>query len=95
MQYNMIRKDFIEIIEDVFNSDDHINNKLDIEEFKNIYFNKVIKRLKQPNGKYKFTREEYQTSIRLYLYYSDEKNIYNLLVLAMIEKRLFDERNDK
>ena len=95
MQYNMIRKDFIEIIEDVFNSDDHINKKLDIEEFKNIYFNKVIKRLKQPNGKYKFTREEYQTSIRLYLYYSDEKNIYNLLVLAMIEKRLFDERNDK
>ena len=95
MQYNMIRKDFIEIIENVFNSDDHINNKLDIEEFKNIYFNKVIKRLKQPNGKYKFTREEYQTSIRLYLYYSDEKNIYNLLVLAMIEKRLFDERNDK
>ena len=95
MQYNMIRKDFIEIIEDVFNSDDHINKKLDIEEFKNIYFNKVIKRLKQPNGKYRFTREEYQTSIRLYLYYSDEKNIYNLLVLAMIEKRLFDERNDK
>ena len=94
MQYTKLRKDFINVIQEVFDSDDHISSKLNIDEFTKIYLDKIVKRLKQPNGKYKFTREEYQTSVRLYFYYSQEKNIYNILALAMIESRLFDERHN-
>ena len=94
MQYTKIRKDFINVIQEVFDSDEHISSKLNIDEFTKTYLNKIVKRLKQPNGKYKFTREEYQTSVRLYFYYSQEKNIYNILALAMIESRLFNERHN-
>ena len=88
MQYT--KKYLNNIIQGVFDSDKKVNEKINIEEFKQLYFSKVIKRLKQPSGKYKFNRDEYQTSIRLYLYYNNETNIYNLLALAMIENKIFN-----
>ena len=91
---NYSKKDLINVIQGVFDKDTKIREKLDFDTFVNLYFDKIVKRLKQQNGKYKFNREEYQTSVRLYLYYSDEKNIYNLLALAMVESRLFDEKHN-
>ena len=76
MQYTKLRKDFINVIQEVFDSDEHISSKLNIDEFTKTYLDKIVKRLKQPNGKYKFTREEYQTSIRLYFLYFCCNNLY-------------------
>lgn len=94
MQYKLRRKDFINIIKEVFDGDDRLCEVLDIDEFIKTYMNHIVKRLKGPDSIYKFTREKYQTSVRLYFYYSQEKNIFNILALAMIEKRLFDERSN-
>ena len=93
MQYT--KKDLTKIIQGVFDSDKKIREMVEYDDFISLYFDHVIKRLKQPSGKYKFNREEYQTSIRLYLYYKNETNIFNLLALAMIESRLFDENTNK
>ena len=86
------KKDFLTIIDEVF-EDENLSKHLDKSEFKKTYFNHIVKRLKYDNL-YKFTRDKYQTSIRLYFYYSQEKNIYFILALALIEKRLFDERSN-
>lgn len=86
------KKDFINIIDKVF-EDESLSKHLDKEEFKTLYFKHIVKRLKD-DYMYKFTREQYQTSIRLYFYYSQEKNIYVILALALLEKRLFDEKCD-
>lgn len=85
------KKDFVNVIDKVFD-DENLSKHLDKREFTNTYFG-IIKRLKD-NGAYKFTREKYQTSIRLYFYYSQEKNIYVILALALIERVLFDETSD-
>ena len=65
MQYT--KKDLINLIQGVFDSDDKINKKVDYDDFIKTYFGKIIKRLKQSNSKYKFNRDEYQTAIKLYL----------------------------
>lgn len=83
------RKDFIDVIDNVFENESNLNNHLDKKEFIKTYFT-IIKRLKE-NSIYKFTREQYQTSIRLYFYYSQEKSIYFILALALIERGLFDD----
>ena len=94
MQIKLRKKDILKIIQEVFDSDEQIKKQVDFDAFTKLYFNQIIKRLKDVNGIYKFTREKYQTAIRVYFYYSQEKNIYNILLLAMIEKRLFDDRSD-
>lgn len=94
MQIKLRKKDILKIIQEVFDSDEQIKKHVDFDSFTKLYFNQIIKRLKDVNSIYKFTREKYQTAIRVYFYYSQEKNIYNILLLAMIEKRLFDERSD-
>lgn len=78
-----------EIIEEVINSDATLSSKVDIYSFKHTYFNKIIKRLKDGNN-YKLNRDKYQESVNIYFYYSQEKNIYNILALAMIERKLFE-----
>lgn len=85
------KKDFVNIIDKVF-EDDNLSKHLDKKEFTKTYFG-IIKRLKD-NSIYQFTRDKYQTSIRLYFYYSQEKNIYVILALALIERVLFDETSD-
>lgn len=92
-RYNYRKKELKAIIDEVFNKDKTLL-KLDKTEFENLYFDHVIKRLKKPSGIYEFTRDDYQTSIRLYFYYSQEKNIYNILALASVESRLFDGRSN-
>ena len=92
---NLNKKEFNAIIEEVYNRDKTIKENIDLGAFKDIYFNKIVKRLKDvSSGRYKFNREKYQTSVRLYFYYSQEKNIYFILMLAMLESRLFDERSN-
>ena len=86
------KKDFLNIIDKVF-EDENLSKHLDKKEFITTYFNHIIKRLKS-DGVYKFTRDKYQTSIRLYFYYSQEKNIYVILALALIERVLYDETSD-
>lgn len=88
-KYKLTKNDFSKLIDTVF-EDETLSKFIDKESFKDLYFNKIIKRLKD-GYKYKFTREQYQTSIRLYFYYSQEKNIYNILALAKIEEVIFDE----
>lgn len=92
----ILRKNEIsDLIDDIIKHDDLLNEKVDIDSFKKLYFDDVIKRLRKPSGYYKFDKKDYQTAINLYFYYSQEKNIYNILILAMLEKRLFDdERNN-
>ena len=92
-RYNYRKKELKAIIDDIFKSDKSLK-KLDKNEFENLYFDHVIKRLKKPSGIYEFTRDDYQTSVRLYFYYSQEKNIYNILALASVESRLFDGRSN-
>ena len=87
----MKKQDIERIIDTVFDKDEILTKYGDKESFKNLYYNKVIKRLKD-GYIYRFTREQYQTSIRLYFYYSQEKNIYNILALAKIEEVLFNEK---
>ena len=92
MTYNLTKKEFLKIIEEVYERDQTIKNKIDLNKFESLYFDKIVKRLKDTStSKYKFDRSQYQTSIRLYFYYSQEKDIYNILLLAMLESRLFDE----
>lgn len=89
------KNEFNKLIDDIVNDDDLLSEKVDIDKFKQLYFNDVIKRLRKPSGYYKFNKKDYQTAINLYFYYSQEKNIYNILILAMIESRLFkNERNN-
>ena len=90
-RYHLRKKEIRALIEEVFEKDKSLS-KLNKDEFIELYFDKIIKRLKKPSGIYEFTRDDYQTSIRLYFYYSQEKNIYNILALAQIESRLFDGR---
>lgn len=90
MDKRKMKKQDIERVIDIVFKDDILSKYADKDTFKNLYFNKVIKRLKD-GCVYKFTREQYQTSIRLYFYYSQEKNIYNILALAKIEEVLFSE----
>lgn len=90
MDKRKMKKQDIERVIDIVFSDDILSKYGDKDTFKNLYFNKVIKRLKD-GSVYKFDREQYQTSIRLYFYYSQEKNIYNILALAKIEEVLFSE----
>ena len=78
------------VIDEVVYNDKLLTKTIDVFSFKDIYFNKVIKRLKNDSGKYQFTRDEYQTSVSLYFYKTQEKNIYNILTLCMIERKLFD-----
>lgn len=85
------KKDLLSIIDEVFEKE-NLSKHLDKKDFTKTYFG-IIKRLKD-NGVYKFSREKYQTSIRLYFYYSQEKSIYVILALALIERVLFDERSD-
>lgn len=92
-RYHLRKKELKAIIDEVFSSDTSLK-KLDKNEFENLYFDHVIKRLKKPSGIYEFTRDDYQTSVRLYFYYSQEKNIYNILALASVESRLFDGRSN-
>ena len=90
------KNEFNNIIDDIIDHDDLLQEKMDVNAFKNTYFKEVIGRLRKPSGYYKFNKKDYQTAINLYFYYSQEKNIYNILLLANIEKRLFDdERNNK
>lgn len=90
MDKRKMKKQDIERVIDIVFKDDTLLKYGDKDTFKNLYFNKVIKRLKD-GSVYKFNREQYQTSIRLYFYYSQEKNIYNILALAKIEEVLFSE----
>lgn len=78
------------VIDEVVYNDKLLTKAIDVFSFKDIYFNKVIKRLKNDSGKYQFTRDEYQTSVSLYFYKTQEKNIFNILTLCMIERKLFD-----
>ena len=79
-----------ELIDEVIKNDKVLSNKIDLYSFKHIYFNKIIKRLKSSNG-YELNRDKYQESVNIYFYYSQEKNIYNILALAMIERKLFED----
>ena len=88
-KHKLKKKDLERIIDIVFDKDEILTKYADKDTFKNLYFNKVVKRLKS-DSVYKFTRDQYQTSIRLYFYYSQEKNIYNILALAKIEEVLFN-----
>ena len=92
-RYHLRKKELKAIIDEVFKAEAPLK-KLDKNEFENLYFDHVIKRLKKPSGIYEFTRDDYQTSVRLYFYYSQEKNIYNILALASVESRLFDGRSN-
>ena len=85
------KRQLLDVIDDVFRKEKTLKAKLDKEEFKTIYFDKILNRLKISRFRYSFTRGEYQTRVRLYFYYSQEKNIYIILALAMMEARLFDE----
>lgn len=78
-----------DLIEEVIKKDKALSNKVDLYSFKNLYFNKIIKKFKNDNG-YTFNRDKYQTAINLYFYYTQEKNIYHILALAIIERKLFD-----
>ncbi len=89
-KYKLKKKDFERIIDIVY-EDEILSKYGNKDTFKQLYFDKVVKRLKE-DYIYKFTREQYQTSIRLYFYYSQEKNIYNILALAKIEEVLFNEK---
>lgn len=93
MKYTYTKKQLDEIIDNIFEKEKNLN-KLNKDDFKNTYYSKIINKLKTSSSRYLFTREEYQTRIRLYFYYSQEKNIYVILVLALIERRLFDEWNN-
>ena len=90
MDKRKMKKQDIERVIDIVFKDDILSKYADKDTFKNLYFNKIIKRLKD-GSIYKFDKEQYQTSIRLYFYYSQEKNIYNILALAKIEEVLFSE----
>lgn len=79
-----------DLIEGVIKQDKALSNKVDLYSFKNLYFNKIIKKFKTDNG-YTFNRDKYQTAINLYFYYTQEKNIYHILALAIIERKLFDD----
>ena len=78
------------IIKEVITEDKTLSNKIDLYTFKYLYFNKIVKRLKNDSGQYQFTRDKYQESINLYFYYTQEKNIYHILALALIERKLFE-----
>lgn len=79
-----------ELIEEVIDNDKVLSNKIDKYSFKNLYFNKIVKRLKNESGQYVLNRDKYQESVNLYFYYTQEKNIYHILALAMIERKLFE-----
>ena len=79
-----------ELIEEVINNDKVLSNKIDKYSFKNLYFNKIVKRLRNESGQYVLSRDKYQESVNLYFYYTQEKNIYHILALAMIERKLFE-----
>ena len=85
------KRELLDVIDDVFRKEKTLKAKLNKEEFKAIYFDKILNRLKISRFRYSFDRREYQTRVRLYFYYSQEKNIYIILALAMMEARLFDE----
>ena len=88
-KYKLKKKDF-EMIIDIVYEDEILSKYGNKDTFKQLYFDKVVKRLKDDTV-YKFTKEQYQTSIRLYFYYSQEKDIYNILALAKIEEVLFND----
>lgn len=88
-KYKLKKKDFERIIDIVY-EDEILSKYGNKDTFKQLYFDKVVKRLKDDTV-YKFTKEQYQTSIRLYFYYSQEKDIYNILALAKIEEVLFND----
>lgn len=79
-----------ELIEEVIDNDKVLSNKIDKYSFKNLYFNKIVKRLRNESGQYVLSRDKYQESVNLYFYYTQEKNIYHILALAMIERKLFE-----
>ena len=88
-KYKLKKKDFERIIDIVY-KDEILAKYGNKDTFKQVYFDKVVKRLKD-GPVYKFNKEQYQTSIRLYFYYSQEKDIYNILALAKIEEVLFND----
>lgn len=79
-----------ELIDKVVHEDKVLSKKIDLYSFKNLYFTKIVKRLRNENGSYTFDRDKYQTAINLYFYYTQEKNIYHILALANIERNLFE-----
>lgn len=83
------KKNLNDLIEEVIKKDKVLSNKVDLYSFKNLYFNKIVKKFKNDNG-YTFNRDKYQSAINLYFYYTQEKNIYHILALAMIERKLFE-----
>lgn len=87
----LTKSNLTEIIEDVIKGDKSLSKRVDLYAFKELYFNKIMKRLKNDNGGYTFSHDKYQESINLYFYYTQEKNIYHILALALIERKLFDK----